>query len=248
MRRFGLIGHPLTHSFSRAYFETKFKELGMAAEYVNLDFGKLDDALSAMRSDALLEGVNVTIPFKTAIIPHLDAIEEEAREIQAVNTVRIGRSGGRVVMKGFNTDVIGFRDSIVPLLGPQHRTAMILGTGGAAKAVLHVFSKLGIPCTVISRDRDAGDTDYQGITPQMVREHTIVVNCTPLGMFPDVDGRPELPYGAITTGHLLFDMVYNPMETRFLQAGLERGATVRNGLGMLHLQAEASWGIWTQGR
>lgn len=244
MRHFGLIGHPLSHSFSKGYFESKFMDLGIDAAYINLDFPKLGDALKTMYSDALLEGVNVTIPFKTAIIRHLDSIDDEAREIQAVNTVRIERMGGKVVMRGFNTDVIGFRDSIVPLLQSHHQKALILGTGGAAKAALHVFSTLRIPCTIVSRDCETGDTDYAGVSTQMMREHAIVVNCTPMGMFPNLNVRPILPYGAITTAHLMFDMVYNPLETGFLQEGLHRGATVRNGLEMLHLQAEASWSVW----
>jgi len=244
MRRFGLIGHPLGHSFSKGYFEAKFKDLGTEDEYVNLEFPKLADALDAMRSDPLLIGVNVTIPFKTAIIKHLDQMDDEAREIHAVNTIRIDRSCGKVCMKGYNTDVTGFRQSISPLVNESHSNAMILGTGGAAKAALHVLTGMGLECTVVSRDPDSGDVDYANLSAQMMRDHTIVVNCTPLGMYPKVNDRPDLPYGAITPDHLLFDMVYNPLEPAFLKAGLEKGATVRNGLEMLQLQADASWEIW----
>lgn len=244
MRRFGLIGHPLSHSFSRGFFGGKFKELGIAAEYLNLDFPTIEEAVRALSSTPGLEGVNVTIPYKTAIIPFLDELDAEARAIGAVNTVSVRREGPLLRLKGYNTDVTGFRESICPMLNDAHTNALVLGTGGAAKAACHVLKGLGMTVTTVSRHPEKGDVTYAALTDALIAAHTVIVNCTPVGMFPKADGHPPLPYSAIGSGHLLFDMVYNPLETQFMQAGLERGATVRNGLDMLHRQAEASWGIW----
>jgi shikimate dehydrogenase len=199
-----------------------------------------------LQNDTSLVGVNVTIPFKTAIIPFLDAIDTEAKSIQAVNTIKVERIGSSMRLVGYNTDVIGFKGSISPLLQAHHSNALILGTGGAAKAALHVLTDMGLQCLTVSREKDKGDLTYLQLTPLVVAQHTVIVNCTPVGMFPHIDRIPELAYGAVSAKHLLFDMVYNPMETLFLKAGLEHGATVCNGLEMLHLQAEASWEIWNR--
>jgi len=244
MRRFGLIGHPLSHSFSKGYFEAKFLKEGIDAEYVNFDVSNIQDVAQVLQSDSTLVGVNVTIPYKTAIIQLLDDMDVEAMAIQAVNTVRIERVGKQPRLVGYNTDVIGFRESIAPLLQPNHTKALILGTGGAAKAALHVLTDLGLECLTVARDHESGDLTYAQLSLALVASHPVIINCTPVGMFPNIDVRPELPYGAIGHHHVLFDMVYNPMETLFLKSGLERGATVRNGLEMLHIQAEASWRIW----
>ncbi len=244
MRTFGLVGHGLSHSFSKGYFEAKFKTLGISATYRNIDVTSAGAAIEELQNDTSLVGVNVTIPFKTAIIPFLDAIDAKAKSIQAVNTIKVERTGSAIRLIGYNTDVIGFKGSIGPLLQPHHTAALILGTGGAAKAACHVLSDLGLNCLTVSREKDKGDLTYAQLTPLLVAQHTVIANCTPVGMFPHIDNMPQLAYGAIGAKHLLFDMVYNPMETLFLKVGLEHGATVCNGLEMLHLQAEASWEIW----
>ena len=244
MKRYGLIGHPLSHSFSKGYFEGRFKELDIDAEYVNIDVPTIEDALLTLNHDQLLRGVNVTTPYKTVIIPFLNALDEEAATIGAVNTIRIEHRAKDLHLVGYNTDVIGFRESISPLLASGQDRALILGTGGAAKAARHVLTGFGIECLTVSRHSSQGSITYSDLTTDIIASHNVIINCTPLGMYPKIYSRPDLPYGAIGTGHLLYDMVYNPMETLFLKAGLERGATVCNGLNMLRLQAEASWAIW----
>jgi shikimate dehydrogenase len=244
MKRYGLIGHPLSHSFSKGYFEGRFKELDIDAEYVNIDVPTIVDALLTLNHDQLLRGVNVTTPYKTAIIPFLNALDKEAATIGAVNTIRVEHRTDGLHLGGYNTDVIGFRESISPLLTSDRAKALILGTGGAAKAANHVLTGFGIECLTVSRHSSQGSITYSDLTTDIIASHNVIINCTPLGMYPKIYSRPDLPYGAIGTGHLLYDMVYNPMETLFLKAGLERGATVCNGLNMLHLQAEASWAIW----
>ncbi len=246
MKRYGLIGHPLSHSFSKGYFEGKFKELGLEAEYRNFDFPTVEEALDAILATEDLQGVNVTIPYKRAVIPFLHELDPEAEAIGAVNTLKIHRFSDGIRMKGFNTDVIGFRNSILPHLRDHHSKALILGCGGAARAAGHVLQKLGISCTSVSRNSGSADLNYEAVTDAVVRMHQLIVNCTPVGMFPNVNEVPNIPLHSVTCDHLLFDMVYNPMETGFMRAGLERGATVLNGLEMLHLQAEASWAIWNQ--
>lgn len=248
MRRFALIGHPLSHSFSQAYFTGKFKESGIDAEYLNLDLASVEQAIEAVLTTPKIEGVNVTIPYKTTIIPHLDELDPAAEEVGAVNTLHISEVDGKRHLKGYNTDIIGFEASIRPALATPHRRALVLGTGGAARAAAYVLRTLGLQVTTVSRNPSLGDLTYSGLDLGTVAEHTVIVNCTPVGMFPLVDRCPDLPYGAVGRDHLLFDMVYNPMETLFMQMGLERGATVMNGLAMLHAQAEASWSIWNLGQ
>ncbi|MCF8257126.1 MAG: shikimate dehydrogenase [Flavobacteriales bacterium] len=244
MRRFGLIGHPLSHSFSKGYFDGKFKELGIDAEYLNFDVPTVEQAVHAIRTMPDLEGVNVTIPYKQTIIPFLDELDAAVNAIGAANTVKVFRHGNHVLLKGFNTDTVGFHDSIIPMLTSAHTHALVLGTGGAAKAAVHVLTDLGLSVATVSRVAGKTDLTYPDLNTSIIASHTLIVNCTPVGMFPNVNGRPELQYEAVGPGHLLFDMVYNPHETRFMLAGLERGAMVSNGLDMLHRQAEASWSIW----
>jgi len=245
MRRFGLVGHPLSHSFSKGCFEAKFNALGIDAEYLNFDVTTVEAAVQAIKTTPGLEGVNVTIPYKTSILTFLDDVDAEAKAIGAVNTIRLERTADRFILKGSNTDVVGFRESILPLLNNTHSHALVMGTGGAAKAAIHVLTGLGIAVNTVSRQLGKADLIYNELTADIIASHTLIVNCTPAGMFPKVTERPDLPYGAIGSAHVLFDMVYNPMETAFMRAGMERGATVRNGLEMLHLQAEASWRIWS---
>ena len=245
MKQYGLIGHPLGHSFSRRFFTEKFDREGIDAEYLNFDLESIDLLPQILAEHPDLQGLNVTIPYKQAVIPYLDELSDEARAIGAVNVVRIARSSTRTILKGFNSDIIGFMDSIRPLLKPHHRKALVLGTGGASKAICCGLEKLGLEWRYVSRRASSPSVlTYAEITPSILAEFTVIVNCTPLGMSPRLDSCPELPYRALTPDHLLYDLVYNPEETLFMHQGRRQGATVKNGLEMLHLQALASWKFW----
>ena len=241
MEQYGLIGYPLRHSFSRRFFnEEFFPEHGIEAEYLNFEIPEADGLLEVVRTHPLLRGLNCTIPHKQAIIPLLDEISPEAREIGAVNVIRI--RDGR--LKGFNSDIIGFMDSLRPLLRPYHRRALVLGSGGASKAVWAGLLRLGLEPMQVSRKAGDGVLSYEMLTPEVMADCTVVVNCSPVGMFPHVDECPAIPYELLSGRHLLYDLVYNPLDTLFMQRGRERGATVKNGLEMLRLQALASWKFW----
>lgn len=243
MRKFGLIGYPLSHSFSRKYFTEKFEKEGLDAEYCNFPIESLNDLEDIIRTEPNLVGLNVTIPYKTAIIPRIDELQKCARSIQSVNTITIERRGSEHILHGANTDVFGFKESIEPHIG-GHDMALILGTGGAAKAAFHVLEDLGLECNSVSRSPDEGDFMYDELTPEDIWEHSIIVNCTPLGMYPQIEDAPDIPYESITPEHVLYDMIYNPAETVFLKHGRKRGSTTINGLQMLERQAEESWKIW----
>ena len=243
MRKFGLIGYPLSHSFSQKYFSDKFEAEGIDAEYCNFPIESIDDLNDVLRTEPNLVGLNVTIPYKTAIIPFLDEVASCANSIQSVNTVCVTRTNNGWTLRGANTDVIGFKESIASHVS-GHSQALILGTGGAAKAAFHVLEDMGLECNSVSRRPDEGDFTYEELTPEDIWEHSIIVNCTPLGMYPKIDDAPEIPYESITPEHVLFDMIYNPEETVFLKHGRKRGATTINGLKMLERQAEESWRIW----
>lgn len=243
MRKFGLIGHPLSHSFSKQYFTKKFESEGIEAEYQNFDIESLDELEDILRTEPDLVGLNVTIPYKTSILKRLDEVADCANSIQSVNTICVNRMSSGWSLKGANTDVIGFKESIEPFVS-GHSQALILGTGGAAKAAYHVLEELGLECNCVSRSPDEGDFMYDELTPDDIWEHSILVNCTPLGMYPQIDAAPEIPYESITPEHVLYDMIYNPAETVFLKNGRIRGATTINGLKMLERQAEESWRIW----
>ena len=245
MRKFGLIGSPLSHSFSKDYFTKKFQAEGLDAEYCNFPIESLDQLEDILRSEPDLVGLNVTIPYKTAIIPMLNELTNCAASIQSVNTISIQRIGNSWSLKGSNTDVIGCKESIESHV-KGHDKALILGTGGAAKAAFHILEQLGLECNFVSRSVDEGDFVYDELTPEDIWEHTIIINCTPLGMYPNVDAAPDIPYESITPEHVLFDMIYNPAETVFLENGRKRGATTINGLQMLERQAEESWKIWNE--
>lgn len=241
MEQYGLIGYPLGHSFSRRFFnEEFFPEHGIEAEYLNFEIPEADGLLEVVRTHPLLRGLNCTIPHKQAIIPLLDEISPEAREIGAVNVIRI--RDGR--LKGFNSDIIGFMDSLRPLLRSHHRRALVLGSGGASKAVWAGLLRLGLEPMQVSRKAGDGVLSYEMLTPEVMADCTVVVNCSPVGMFPHVDECPAIPYELLSGRHLLYDLVYNPLDTLFMQRGRERGATVKNGLEMLRLQALASWKFW----
>jgi len=245
MRKFGLIGYPLSHSFSKKYFTDKFESEGIDAEYCNFQIESLQDLDDIIKADPELIGFNVTIPYKTAIIPFLTSVAPCARSIQSVNTICIERVGNSWNLTGANTDVIGFKESIEPHV-KGHDQALILGTGGSAKAALHVLEEMGIECNSVSRRPDEGDYTYDDLSAADIWEHSIIVNCTPIGMFPNSDAAPDIPYESITPEHVLFDMIYNPAETVFLRNGRKRGATTINGLQMLERQAEESWKIWNE--
>lgn len=241
MEQYGLIGYPLGHSFSRRFFnEEFFPEHHIEAEYLNFEIERAEQLLDVVREHPMLRGLNCTIPHKQAIIPLLDEISPEAEEIGAVNVIRIRE--GR--MKGFNSDIIGFMDSIRPLLESHHRRALVLGSGGASKAIWAGLKRLGIEPTQVSRRSDGGALTYGDLTQEVMAEHEVIVNCSPVGMFPHVDECPGIPYEMLTPRHLLYDLVYNPTETLFMKKGSAAGAKVKNGLEMLRLQALASWKFW----
>ena len=247
MDKYGLIGYPLHHSFSKQFFTEKFLREGIDAVYENYEIADARMLLDVVKNNPELRGLNCTIPHKRAIIPLLDSISEEAREIGAVNVIRIQRnSKGECILEGYNSDYIGFKESIKPLLKENHRNALILGTGGASQAIRVALTHLGINWKYVSRNPREGILCYEDITPALIRQYEIIVNCTPVGMFPHIDEAPPLPYEALTENHLLYDLVYNPDETLFLKRGAEQGAATKNGLEMLHLQAIASWDIWNK--
>lgn len=240
---YGLIGYPLGHSFSRKFFTEKFQREGICAEYRNFEIPEASQLLDVVRNTPNLKGLNCTIPHKQAIIPFLDDLSDEARKIGAVNVVKVMPDGK---LKGYNADIIGFMDSISPLLKPHHRKALVLGTGGASKAVCAGLSKLGLEWVYVSRTPKKGQFTYADLSADIIAQHQVIVNCSPVGMYPHMDEAPALPYDALTADHLLYDLVYNPETTRFMQLGIEQGATVKNGLEMLHLQALASWNFWQE--
>lgn len=248
MKTYGVIGFPLTHSFSPHYFTQKFHHLGLLDhQYITgemNDLKKLDDWIVKNQ----IQGFNVTIPFKQQILPYIDYIQPAALLIKAVNCVKVlWKSKTHYELVGFNTDVIGFRQSLEPLLKPHHNQALILGTGGAAAAVAYVLRKLQIPFLFVSRfPEKLGEIAYSDITKEILSLHPLIINTTPLGMYPQVNDAPPLPYAFLTPKHLLYDLIYNPEETLFLKQGATQGAMIKNGYEMLCLQADASWEIWNE--
>lgn len=238
---FGLIGKTLKHSFSKVYFTQKFTQLGVTnCRYENFEIPSIDDFKALLDSQPELEGLNITIPYKEAVLPFLDFPMEVVNEVGACNCIKI--SGGKLY--GFNTDVVGFRQSLQKVLLPHHTRALVLGTGGAAKAVHYALKELGIASAPVSRSAVEGGFTYEAITKELIEAHTLIVNTTPVGMYPKVDEAPLLPYEYLGPRHLLYDLTYNPAQTLFLQKGEERGARICNGQEMLELQAEESWRIW----
>ena len=254
MKEYGLIGHPLGHSFSKKFFTDKFTSEGIDASYSNFDIPEIEMLRDIILEHPMLMGLNCTIPHKESVISLLDDTSEEAKEIGAVNVIKIQRDkkyrggvmGDGIRLTGHNSDAIGFTQSILPLLKPNHQKALILGTGGASKAIKWGLEKLGIQCIYVSRNRGENRLAYKDITPDILRTHQLIVNCTPVGMFPHTQEAPQLPYEALTPDHILYDLIYNPEETVFLKKGKEAGAQTKNGLEMLRLQALAGWDIWTK--
>lgn len=244
MDKYGLIGHPLVHSFSQNYFNAKFENERINARYINFEIPSIDDLAEVLARNPELKGLNVTRPYKEKVIPFLDSISPEAKSIGAVNVIRVSHKGSKTILKGFNSDVIGFTKSIEPMLESCHKKAMILGTGGASKAIDYGLKSLGLETMFVSRFNRPGTVRYDNVTPEMMKEYNVIVNCTPCGMYPRTDECPNLPYEAIDEHNILYDLLYNPDLTLFMEKGAKRGATIKNGLEMLLLQAFASWEFW----
>ena len=247
MQKYGLIGYPLKHSFSIGFFNEKFKSEGIDAEYVNFEIPEINDFMEVIEENPNLCGLNVTIPYKEQVIPFLDELDKDTAKIGAVNVIKIIRTPKRKIkLVGYNSDIIGFSQSIQPLLQPYHKKALILGTGGSSKAIYHGLQNLGIDSVFVSRTKKEGMLTYEELTPEVMAEHTVIVNCTPVGMYPKVDFCPAIPYELLTPNHLLYDLLYNPNITLFMKKGEEHGAVTKNGLEMLLLQAFAAWEIWNK--
>lgn len=246
MKKFGLIGFPLTHSFSQKYFTNKFEQEGINdAQYHLLSLADIND-FPQILEDTAFRGINVTIPHKIAVLPFLDEIDQDAKGVGAVNCIKVVQDGNIKKLIGYNTDAYGFQNSITPLLDSHHQKALILGNGGAAKAVKYVFEKLGINYKVVSRIAQQGMFTYEDLTQEVLNAYHIIVNTSPLGTYPNVEEFPNIPYQFVTNKHILYDLVYNPAETAFLAKGKANGAKTKNGYEMLELQAIKSWEIWNE--
>lgn len=243
MHKLGLLGKNISYSFSRGYFKSKFEKEGVTnVTYENFDIEDISIFPSIIQNTEGLKGLNVTIPYKQAVMPFLDKIDEKAKAIGAVNTIKVKKNGKLV---GYNTDCYGFKKSLKPYLKAHHKTALILGTGGASKAVAYVLKELGIAYEYVSRTASPNVRfTYDDLNESIIDEFEIIINCSPLGTFPNVENCPNIPYGGISEKHILYDLIYNPLETKFLKIGKEHNATTINGLKMLELQAEKSWSIW----
>lgn len=243
MRKFGLIGKNISYSFSENYFTKKFKtEHIKDASYTTFDINALEE-LKTLLKDKDLKGLNVTIPYKETIIPYLDKLNSKSAQINAVNTIKINKKGN---LKGYNTDYYGFKKSLEPLLEDHHKKALILGTGGASKAIAFALDRLKISYKLVSRKPQQDMLSYKDITKALLTKYQIIINCTPLGTFPAITKCPEIPYNGLSSQHLLYDLIYNPDETEFLKRGKKQGAKIKNGLEMLELQAEKAWEIWNK--
>ncbi|MEJ2594375.1 MAG: shikimate dehydrogenase [bacterium] len=246
---YGLIGNNLGHTFSPAFFSEKFIELNIKAAYQVFELDNIDEVLSIVRENENLAGFNVTIPFKKAILKMLNEMDPVVSETGSANTVKVIRDKQKVRLKGYNTDVVGFEQSLLPFLSGRHiRKALVLGTGGSAAAVSFVLHKLNISHLFVSRNPDKKDTvSYPSLDREIIQSHPLIINTTPAGMFPDKKGYPDIPYQYLTSGHLLYDLIYNPPETIFMKQGKKYGAETKSGEEMLRLQADASWEIWCSG-
>jgi len=248
MDKYGLIGYPLGHSFSKGFFNDRFRNEGIDAEYVNFEIPTIHDLPDVVEENPTLRGLNVTIPYKEKVLDYLDELTPNAMAIKAVNVIKIVRSkdGKDYKLIGHNTDVIGFTQSIEGMLKPHHKKALVLGTGGASKAVCHGLEMLGLEYQLVSRTETEVAICYEQLTPQLMEEYSVIVNTTPLGMYPNTNKCPAIPYECLTSQHLLYDLLYNPDTTLFMRKGAAQGATVKNGLEMLLLQAMAAWEIWQE--
>ncbi|MCH4551164.1 MULTISPECIES: shikimate dehydrogenase family protein [Aestuariibaculum] len=243
MNKLGLLGRNISYSFSRSYFKKKFEDAEITnTTYENFDIPSIDDLQNIIKNTPDLKGMNVTIPYKEEVIPFLDKLNKKAKAIGAVNTIKVTKKGKLI---GYNTDCYGFKKSLKPHLKKRHKKALILGTGGASKAIAYTLKKLGIKYHYVSRTASEHvKFTYDQLTESIVADHQLIINCTPLGTFPNIENHPDIPYSGITDKHILFDLIYNPEETTFLKLGKERQATTVNGLDMLVFQAEKAWSIW----
>ena len=240
--QFGLVGKNISYSFSKGYFGEKFQKLNIVDySYENFDIQNIEEFRDFIDQNPTVSGLNVTIPYKETILPYLDKLSKRAAEIGAVNTIKITKSGK---LKGYNTDYLGFKKSLEPLLNSNHKKALILGTGGASKAVAYALKHLGIPFLYVSRTATGETISYLQLDEKTFKEFQIIVNCTPVGTFPNTHLYPDIPYEYFTKNHIAFDLIYNPEETMFLKNAKKKGAIIKNGLEMLALQAEKSWDIW----
>ena len=245
MKQYGLIGFPLTHSFSEKYFAEKFRKEKIGdIEYLNFPLQSIREIISLVFDNPKICGLNVTIPYKEQVIPFLDDIDPEANEAGAVNTITISRKKNNFFIKGYNTDIIGFIKSLPADISKKHKNALVLGTGGASKAVVCGLKKLDIKYQLVSRTGKPGCVTYKDIDEKTIQNNTLIINTTPLGMYPDTGSLPDLPYRYLSENHFLYDLVYNPSVTSFLNEGKKLGISIMNGLQMLKNQAEESWEIW----
>ncbi len=241
---FGLLGRNISYSFSRGYFSDKFIAENISdCQYVNFDMQTIDEFSSVLKNNKNLVGLNVTIPYKQEVIPFLDKLSDDAKKIGAVNTITVSKKGKT---KGYNTDCYGFKKSLKPLLKKRHKKALILGTGGASKGVAFALDQLKIEYTYVSRIAENNKLSYEQITKQIMDDHLIIINCSPVGTSPNLDKCPEIPYEWLTKKHIAYDLIYNPAETLFLTKAKANGATIKNGLDMLIFQANKAWAIWNK--
>ncbi len=242
-KKFGLLGRNISYSFSRGYFTEKFTKLGLTDHsYVNFDLPKIEDITDVVKNTDELVGFNITIPYKEAIFPYLSEVDAKAKEIGAINVVKVQQNG----LKGYNTDVIGFQQSIAPSIKKYHQKALILGTGGASKAVAYALKSLGLDYQFVSRNAGENKWSYSQLDKKIMDSYTVVINCTPLGTYPNIQDKPSIPYHYMSDKHLVYDLIYNPEETSFMKHAKDNGATALNGHQMLKLQAEAAWKIWNE--
>ena len=245
MRTYGIIGTPLSHSRSKSYFEKKFREENLEdCRYENYPLHDISELPGLISRESSLSGLNVTIPYKESVLRYIDRPDPLAVEIGAVNVLKINRIGVKVIVEGYNTDMPAFRDTLQPLLKEHHQRAMVLGSGGASRAVAFALKALGIKYSIVSRSPKPNQLSYSMLDKSVIQNHPLIINATPVGMFPDISRFPKIPYDAITGDHLLYDLVYNPQETVFLIKGSAQGAAVKNGLEMLYRQAEMGWEMW----
>jgi len=245
MKIFGLIGYPLGHSFSEKYFADKFQSQGITdSVYRNFPLTTIDQVEKLILSEKSLQGFNVTIPYKEQVLDYINELDETALAVQAVNTVKISREGNNIRLKGFNTDVYGFGKSMDEFNDMNITAALVLGTGGASKAVIHLLEQRNIHCTLVSRNAKTNYITYRDLNKEILDKHRLIVNTTPLGTFPETEKAPDIPYQLLSTGHVLHDLVYNPEKTLFMKKGEQFGAKVKNGYEMLVQQAERSWFLW----
>lgn len=247
MDLYGIIGRPLTHSFSPRFFTEKFEKDAVDAQYLKFELSDISQFTDLVKDNPNLKGLNVTIPYKEEIMPFLDSLDPQAQEIGAINVIKFIRKEGQLKLIGYNSDIIGFQNSIKPLLNPEiHKRALVLGTGGASKAVAKALDNLDVDFMYVSRTPSAQQLSYNDLTEDIILNNTVIVNTSPLGTYPKVDEAADIPYQFLTSNHLLYDLVYNPDETKFLRLGKERGAAIKNGAEMLQLQALAAWDIWNK--